>query len=175
MARSARRSSTARSGRRTGRCRARRSAQDRVRFASRDLAPIAVLGIVQFGVLIALLNYGVRFVPSGRAAVIFALFPLLTMLIAAALGHERLTGTKSAGVLLTIVGVVLALGDRVFAPGRAAQPWLGELAVFAAALCGAACAVLYRPYLRKYPALPVSAFAMLASVGFLALLAIPEG
>jgi drug/metabolite transporter (DMT)-like permease len=34
---------------------------------------------------------------------------------------------------------------------------------------------LYRPYLRKYPTLPVSAFAMLASVGFLAALAGWEG
>jgi len=35
--------------------------------------------------------------------------------------------------------------------------------------------VLYRPYVRTYPALPVSALAMLASVGFLALLAGGEG
>src|SRR5439155_13117877 len=41
----------------------------RPRFAARDVAPIALLGIVQFGVLIALLNYGLRFIPSARAAV----------------------------------------------------------------------------------------------------------
>jgi drug/metabolite transporter (DMT)-like permease len=46
---------------------------------------------------------------------------------------------------------------------------------FASALVGAVCSVLYRPYLRKYPTLAVSAFAMLASVGFLALLAAAEG
>jgi drug/metabolite transporter (DMT)-like permease len=146
----------------------------RARFAGRDLAPIALLGIVQFGVLIALLNFGLSLIPSGRAALIFALFPLLTMLIAAALDHERLTAAKSAGVLLTIPGVALALGEKLLEPARG-QAWLGELAVFAAALSGAACSVLYRPYLRKYPVLPVSALAMAASVGFLALLAIPEG
>jgi drug/metabolite transporter (DMT)-like permease len=37
------------------------------------------------------------------------------------------------------------------------------------------CSVLYRPYLARYPALPVSAFAMLASVAVLAALAVPEG
>jgi drug/metabolite transporter (DMT)-like permease len=47
--------------------------------------------------------------------------------------------------------------------------------VLAAALTGAICSVLYRPYLRKYPTLPVSAFAMLASVAFLALPAAAEG
>jgi drug/metabolite transporter (DMT)-like permease len=147
----------------------------RVCFARRDIAPIALLGIVQFGILIALLNYGLRFIPSARAALIFALFPLMTMLIAAALDHERLTMAKSAGVLITIAGVALALGDKQREPERAVSAWLGELAVFAASFSGAACSVLYRPYLRKYPVLPVSALAMLASVGLLALLAIPEG
>ena len=144
-----------------------------VRFARRDLLPIALLGITQFGILIALLNYGLRFIPSARAALIFATFPLLTMLLAAVLGHERLTVPKILGVLLTITGVGVALGEKVFA-GRG-EAWLGELAVFASALCGAVCSVLYRPYLRKYPALPVSAFAMLASVGFLAIPAAREG
>ncbi|MBI3515925.1 MAG: DMT family transporter [Proteobacteria bacterium] len=145
----------------------------RVRFAARDIAPIALLGITQFGILIAVLNWGLRHVPSGRAALIFALFPLLTMLVAAALDRERLTVAKSAGVLLTILGVALALADKLVAPGGG--DWRGELAVLVAALIGAVCSVLYRPYLRRYPVLPVCGFAMLASVGFLALLAVPEG
>jgi drug/metabolite transporter (DMT)-like permease len=143
-------------------------------FARGDLLPIALLGIVQFGVLIWLLNYGLTFIPSGRAALIFSAFPLLTMLIAAALGEERLTLPKTLGVLATILSVALALGDKA-AGGSGGGEWIGEIAVFAAALCGASCAVLYRPYLRKYPTLPVSAFAMLASVVFLAAPAWGEG
>ncbi len=150
-------------------------AGERVRFARRDLVPIAALGIVQFGVLIALLNVGLRLIPSGRAALIFSLFPLLTMLIAAALAHERLTAAKSAGVLLSIAGVALALGDKLGATVAAGHAWLGELMVLAAALSGAVCTVLYRPYVRKYPVLPVSTFAMAASVAFLAVLAAGEG
>jgi len=145
-----------------------------VRFARRDVLPIALLGVTQFGILIALLNYGLRFIPSARAALIFATFPLLTMVLAVALGHERLTLPKILGVLLTIAGVALALGEKAL-QGGGAQEWVGELAVFASASSGAVGSVLYRPYLRKYPALPVSAFAMLASVGFLAILAAGEG
>ena len=146
----------------------------RVRFASRDLVPIAFLGIVQFGVLIALMNFGLQFIPSGRAALIFATFPLLTLLLAATLGQERLTAVKTLGVVLTIVGVACALGEKAIEWGRA-EGWLGESAVFASALCGAACSVFYRPYLRRYSTLAVSALAMLASVGFLAGLAAREG
>jgi drug/metabolite transporter (DMT)-like permease len=145
----------------------------RARFERRDLLPIALLGITQFGVLIALLNYGLRSVPSGRAALIFATFPLQTMVLASALGHERLTVAKILGVLVTIVGVGFALGDKVLR--AAGDEWAGDLAVFASASSGAVCSVLYRPYLRKYPTLPVSAFAMLASVAFLAVLAAGEG
>jgi drug/metabolite transporter (DMT)-like permease len=147
----------------------------RVRIAQRDLAPIGLLGIVQFGVLIALLNYGLSLVPSARAALIFATFPLLTVVVATILGEERPTAAKTVGVLLTIVGVALAIGERGVGPGHATGEWLGELAILSSALAGAICSVLYRPYLRKYPALPVSAIAMLASVGFLALLAAGEG
>ncbi len=144
----------------------------RVPFAARDLLPIALLGIAQFGVLIALLNFGLQHVSAALGALIFATFPLLTLLLAAALRYEALTFFKCAGVVLTIVGVGFALGGR-FSP--AADSWIGELAVFASALCGAICSVLYRPYLRRYPVLQVSAYAMFASVLFLALLAAGEG
>lgn len=145
----------------------------RMRFERRDLLPVALLGIVQFGILVALLNWGLQRMPSARAALIFATFPLLTMLLAAALGLERLTLAKTAGVLLTVVGVALALGDKVLGASVEAG-WWGEAAVFASALCGAICSVLYRPYVRKYPTLQVSWFAMVASVAFLALLATSE-
>lgn len=146
----------------------------RTPIARRDLAPIALLGIGQFGILIALLNFGLQTVPAARAALIFSTFPLLTLLLAALLGHERLTIAKTIGVALTIAGVGVALGERFVA--AALQPaGVGDAAVLASALTGAACSVLYRPYLRRYPALPVSALAMLASVAFLALLAAAEG
>jgi drug/metabolite transporter (DMT)-like permease len=142
------------------------------RFRGRDLPPIALLGIVQFGILIALLNFGLQSISSARGALILTTFPLQTMLVAAALGHERMTVAKTLGVLLTILGVAAAVGEKA-AGGHGG--WTGEAAVFAAAFCGALCSVLYRPYLRRYPALPVGAVAMLASVAFLALPAWVEG
>lgn len=147
----------------------------RVPFDRRDIAPIGLLGIAQFGILIGLLNYGLQTVPSVRAALLLAMFPLLTMIVAAALGRERLTVAKTAGVLLSIAGVGVALGAKALERGGAPHQWAGELAVLGSALSGAVCSVLYRPYLRKYPPLSLSALAMLASIGFLAVLAAGEG
>jgi drug/metabolite transporter (DMT)-like permease len=145
----------------------------RTRFERGDMLPIALLGVAQFGALIALLNYGLQTVTAARAALIFASFPLLTMVVAAALGRERPTAAKALGVALTIAGVALVLGENSI--GAEAIGWTGEAAVLGAALVGAICSVLYRPYLRKYPTLSVSAFAMLASVAVLALAAAGEG
>lgn len=139
----------------------------KVRFARRDLLSVMGLGIVQFGVLIALLNLGLQFISSTRAALLFSTFPLMTMIIAAFLGRERLTGTKTAGVMLTIVGVAVALGEGLMI-SNGSSDILGALLVLAAALCGAMSSVLYRPYLSRYPTLPIGAWAMIASVVFLA-------
>lgn len=139
---------------------------------ARDLLAMAALGIGQFGVLIALLNFGLQHIAAAQAALIFSLFPLLTLLLAAALGRERVTWQLLLGVVLTIAGVALTLAPKLGGPR--ADHWWGELAVAAAAATGALCSVLYRPYLRRYPTVPVSAFAMLASVLFLAVLATGE-
>ena len=91
----------------------------RIRFARADILPIALLGIAQFGVLIALLNYGLKTVPAGRGALILASFPLLTLIFAALAGHERVTLRKLAGILLTLAGVAFALGDKIGGTGTA--------------------------------------------------------
>jgi drug/metabolite transporter (DMT)-like permease len=140
---------------------------------ARDLLAMAALGTGQFGILIALLNWGLQSVAAAPAALVFSLFPLLTLLLAAALGREQVTPRLAAGVLLSIAGVALAMVPKL----QQADPgagWWGELAVLAAAGVGALCSVLYRPYLQRYPTVPVSAFAMLASVLFLAVIAFSE-
>jgi drug/metabolite transporter (DMT)-like permease len=140
------------------------AAANRTRFASADLPRIVLLGIGQFALLVALLNAGLQTVPAAKGALLFASFPLLTLLVAAALGHESLSWRKAFGVALTLAGVAVALGPSTLAGGGSL---IGELAILASALCGAVCSVLYRPLLQRYPALPLGAAAMAAAVLFL--------
>jgi len=140
---------------------------------ARDLLAMAALGTGQFGILVALLNAGLQTVPAAPAALLFSLFPLLTLVLAAALGREQVTPRLLAGVLLSIAGVALTLAPKLH--GAHSGNWWGELAVLASACVGAVCSVLYRPYLQRYPTVPVSAFAMAASVLFLAVIALGEG
>jgi len=112
--------------------------------------------------------------PVRARRLIFASFPLLTMILATLLGYERLTAAKALGVILTGVGWDLPLGKRRFSRAFRKRGGSGTGRVRKCA-GRAVCSVLYRPYLQKYPTLPVSFLAMLASVVFLAALAAGEG
>jgi len=143
------------------------------RIQMSELPRIVLLGIGQFGLLIALLNFGLKTVPSAKGALLFAAFPLLTLIVATLLGHERLGWRQSLGVGLTLAAVALALGPQAWraSGSMAGRSLAGESAILASALCGAVCSVLYRPVLRRHAALPVSAIAMAAAVVVLGLCA----
>jgi drug/metabolite transporter (DMT)-like permease len=131
-----------------------------------DWAPVCALGLGQFGVLIVLLNWGLKYIPAAEAALIFSTMPLLTWLLLAALGEERLSPARGCAVALSIAGVFVAMADDVFS-GAGVPPrthWWGEAAVAASALVGALCSIFYRPYLRRYPAVQVGSLAMFASL-----------
>lgn len=145
------------------------------RFERRDVVPIALLGILQFGVLVALLNLSLQYIPAARAGLLFATFPLLTLVLGAATRREKLSPRVALGVAMSILGVGLTLGEGAVAGIGGRGEWLGAAAALGAALTGAVCSVLYRPYLTRYPTLSVGFTAMAASVGFLALVAAGEG
>ena len=146
-----------------------------IRFRRPDIVQICVLGIAQFAILVALLNYGLLYIGAARGALIFSTLPLMTMVLAAALGQERLGRAQVGGVILTVVGVVPALTDKLAAGGPGDGSWIGEGLVFASTFTGAVCSVYYRPYVSRYSPLPVGAAAMVASVAFLAPPAAWEG
>jgi len=143
-------------------------------IARRDWAPLALLGILQFAAQVTLLNVALRYANAAHAALIFASFPLQTMLLGAAIGREKISLPKALGALLVLLGIGITLGEQAMIR-EGPDAWIGEACAFAAATVGASCALLYRPYLKRYPALPVAALAMLASVLFLALAAAFEG
>lgn len=145
-------------------------------IAPRDLVPIGLLGIGQFAALMVLLNYSLLHIPAARASLLFSTFPLMTMILSALLGRERFTPAKVGGSLLTFVGVAIALGGAAMT----AQPqhgsiWIGTAAALGAAFCGAVCSIFYAPYVARYSALHVTAFAMFVAVLALAGVAAAEG
>jgi drug/metabolite transporter (DMT)-like permease len=143
------------------------------RLPGRVLIGMILLGGLQFGFFHLFVNTALQEIPASRGAVIFALIPILTMLIAAATGREALTVVKISGALLAFAGVALAIGEKAFAvaqPGgwNGAGDWTGELLFFLAVSCGATYNALSHRMLRDHAFIPLTAVAMAAGAMVLA-------
>lgn len=145
-------------------------AATKARVLRRDLAPVAALGVLMFGGFGYLFSAGLAYVPAARGALVVAAMPILVLVLATAMGRERMTLAKAVGAALGFAGVFIALGDRASAGPEA---WRGDLLLLGAALAGTFHAVLSVPYLRRNAALPVMVVQLLAgSVALVAVLVV---
>lgn len=147
----------------------------RARLERRDVVPVCLLGAAFFGLFPWIFGAGMVHIPASRGAVVFGVIPLAAMVVAAVLRLEALTGLKTLGAALAFGGVALALGDRAALGADADDAWVGEMLAGTATLLLAINFVLFAPWLRKYPALTVAAWSMLAGAVFLIPFAAWEG
>ncbi|QKH38296.1 DMT family transporter [Achromobacter pestifer] len=145
-----------------------------VRFTAKDFCAVAGLGILQFAMLILLLNYALARLPAATCALVFSTLPLVTLCLAIATGRERFSWTRLIGAGVAVSGIALLLQPSAAAVGGAADGWAWA-ALLGATFIGAACSLLYRPYLQRYPAMYVSVVAMFVSVLFLAGVCLARG
>lgn len=122
------------------------------------------------------MNFGLQYIPSGRAALIYSASPILTLSIAALLGRESFNVPKLIGISLAIFGVALAIGEDAFIPASATSyEWIGDGAVFLSTLIASLCAVLFGSYVRKYSIRHVSLIALFAAIIFLLIVTVVGG
>ena len=138
-----------------------------------DWAGVALLGLLFFAVFPVLYNLSIAYTTAARASLALSTLPLVTMLVAAALGIERLTWRKSVGVLIAVAGVAAAL-----AAGLAAAPadaWRGDLLMVAGAFCMALYNVWSRPFIARSSPLAFLTAGMGVGAACLAVLALAGG
>jgi len=140
-----------------------------------DLAPLALVGIGQFAVLTTLLNLSLEFISAGTAALLFALFPALALLIAARVYRERIDPALIIGLALTLLGVGVIVGGSASLSRISMNEVLGDSAALSSALVGAFCSVLVRPFLRRSNVQSVGWFTMLCALPVLTILGVSEG
>lgn len=133
----------------------------------RDWPGVAALGLLFFALFPILFNASLIFTTAARGALALSTLPLLTMVVGAALGSETMTWRKSAGVLVAMAGVALALlsGLSSAPPGA----WRGDLLMIAAALCMALYSIWSKALVRRSGPIPFTTMAM--GVGAAALIA----
>src|SRR2546423_1355830 len=113
----------------------------------RDWLGVALLGVMFFAVFFVFYNIALAYTTAARGALALSTLPLWTMVVAALLGAEPLTARKTAGVLIAVGGVAVALlAGLVSAPAGA---WRGDLIMVAATLCMAFYNVWSRPFIAR--------------------------
>jgi drug/metabolite transporter (DMT)-like permease len=113
----------------------------------RDWIAAALLGILFFFAFSVLFNLAYSWTTAARGALALSTMPVLTMLIAAVLGAERLGLRKSAGVAIAMAGVAFGLGGGLSdAPPGA---WRGEAVMFFATFCMSLYNVWSRPFMAR--------------------------
>lgn len=139
----------------------------------RDWLGVAGLGLLFFAAFPILFNASLMSTTAARGALALSTLPLLTMLVGAALGAEPRTTRKTVGVLITILGVSMALlsGLATAPPGA----WRGDLLMVAAALCMALYSIWSKPYIRRSGPLPFTTLAMAAGAVVLIIASLLRG
>ncbi len=124
-----------------------------------DLLPVVLLGVLFFTAFPYLFNLSLSYTTAARGSLALATLPFLTLIVAAILRSEAATPVKIAGVGLAMLGVGVALGDRLIGDATLRT---GDLLMVATALCGAFYNVLSRPFLGRIPALAYTTTGMIA-------------
>ncbi len=114
----------------------------------RALMLVGAYGLLAFGGAYGCLYWAMQEVPAGVAAVVLAVGPLLTLLLAVAHGMERVSGRALLGALVAIAGSVLIF----FQPGSIAFGWVSFALLGLASLCASESVVVSKLAGRHHPA-----------------------
>ena len=130
-----------------------------------DAVRVVVAGLLVVVGYHMFLNVGTRYTTSGIAALVVALAPGLTMLMALALGLDRISTRRVVGLAVAFTGVaiVVAFGSGSNLSFESAK---GPLIVLGAPLAFALYNVLLKPLLGRYDLLALTAAtSLVGSVG----------
>lgn len=111
------------------------------RIPAREVAALALMGVLNNACYLGLSYVGMTTVSSGFTAVVISANPLLTALAAGPLLGERLTPLKLVGLGLGMAGVALVVRSRI---GSGAEDLVGTLFVLAALVTLAAATLLFK-------------------------------
>ncbi len=118
---------------------------------------LGIVGVFGFNVL---MFAGLKYTSSVNGALIMATNPLMTMLLAAAILHDRMRLQQKAGVVLSLVGIFFVITGGSWALVRTMSVAAGDGLMLLACACWAVYGVLVRKFLHGRPSLAITAITM---------------
>ena len=145
----------------------------RVRW--QDLPFLALLGILLFAVFPIAFNVGLGLTEASRGSLMLATVPIWSATLARLAGRENLTRRQIVGLVLSLLGVAVAVAERGLRWNGDIPALVGDGLLLLCAVCGAAYAVLVKRAYTRYTALTVTAYGMVIGTLFLLPAALLEG
>lgn len=133
------------------------------------LAAAAAFGFINFGLSYALAYWGLLEAPAALAATLFAIVPLLTLVVAVTLGMERFRWSSLVGAVIAIAGVGVVFADQL----RAVPP-ASVVALLLSAISVTAAVVLAKRLPRAHP-IATNAIATVPGAALLLVLSFVAG
>lgn len=149
----------------------RRSRSHPVAVMGADLPRLAGVGVLGYTLYIPLSTVALSYTTAFSNALLITTAPLFAALLLRILGRERMTRGQAAAMLVSFVGVLVFLSEKVQIGLRAAS--LGDLISLVAAFFFAAYTVASRPLVARYPVPAVMAYTLTIGAIPLLLLAWP--
>jgi len=143
--------------------------------AAADRLRVFLFGLLGNVVYQLLFIFGLAHARAGTASILLAGTPIITALLSAAAGHERITHRTWIGTSATLAGVSLVIwsGGELRAE-QTGHRLLGELLMLAATVAWASYTVGTRTLVHRYGSLPVTAWMLWVGTLFVVLIGVPD-
>lgn len=142
--------------------------------AREDLGLVLMLGLLGNLLYQMFFIFGLDLTRAGNASLLLASTPIMTTLLSAWLGHERVKARVWLAVIATFAGILLVVLGGRSKPGVGGDTLLGDLIMFAASLAWSFYTVCSRPLLRKYGPLPLTAWTLWIGCAAIVLVGLPQ-
>jgi drug/metabolite transporter (DMT)-like permease len=139
----------------------------------RDWPALIGLGILGNTIYQVLFIYGIDWTLAGNASLMLAMTPIFTTLLSVTFRQERIGPAALAGVAVSFFGIALVVFGGAQAVSFSAGTVRGDLTVLTAAAAWSTYTVGSAPYVRRYGALPVTAFTMWIGAFWLLVISVP--
>jgi drug/metabolite transporter (DMT)-like permease len=136
----------------------------------RGLLGSLIFGVMNFFAAYAFVYWGLQRVPAALAGVVFAMVPLMTLVLAVVQRIEHFRWRAVLGASIAIAGVVVMAGS----PGNADVPFLYFLAVVISAVGAAEAAVVIKRFPSVHP-FAMNAIAMATGAPIMLVLSLLSG
>ena len=137
-----------------------------------DIARVLLLGGLGNSIYQICFIFGMANTRAGIASLLLAGTPLLTALLSASLGHERVERRVWAGLVCTLAGITMVVASSA-ASHSGDTTLVGDLLLLGASISWAFYTVGSKPLVAKYGALPVTAWTLWSGTIGIVLMGIP--